>query len=75
MTRNDDEIKQLLEDYNRSQLTDRLSQGEIIKLKELIPKMEGTIRDHDIQKLILKAVAAGIPILLALWQIIERLYR
>ena len=82
MAIHDDDLKKLFHDYNQSQLTERLSQDEIIKVKRLlvkldglIPKMEDSVRDHEFMKWIAKLVIYGIPILLALWQIIDRIHK
>ena len=69
---NEDAFKKLLEDFNKEQLYDKLSQLEVMEYKQLLPKIQEMSKAYEIAKWIVKVSVVGTPILLAVWQLISK---
>jgi hypothetical protein len=83
-------VEKFTDEFNRSQLLsdieniEKLSQREIVKIKELLPKLdsiiirtqdllpklESLVTFHESAKQVIKAIALSAPIIVALWQLI-----
>ena len=84
MTKN--EIDERIEDHNRRAMHGDFSYEEKFRLKTLLDndedilalarqrkEIDGAMKVHDRAKWIVRSIAVGAPILVALWQLFDRL--